>query len=76
MYSINLEPQNIPKPKMIRSLSCNNVIETIPAIVELCRSRYKMVEPVAVYMGEGVYHVFELLSPFKYVRVCIIKDAN
>ena len=76
MYSINIEPQHTRQPPIRRKLSTNLPIELIPVIVEMCRSEYKMVIPVALYMGNNSYRIFDICKPSVYVNVHFIKDAN
>jgi len=76
MYSINIEPEHTSQPSIKRKLCTNREIELIPTVVEMCRQQYKFVEPVAIYMGNHTYHIFDLLNPFDYVKVSFIKDAN
>jgi len=76
MYSIKVQPMGESEPVIDRSLSSNNAIETIPIVVEICRAEINMTNPVALYMGDNVYRIFDLDFPCSYVKVSIIKNAN
>jgi len=76
MYSITVEPSDEHKPVINRSLSSNNAIELLPVIVEICRSEFVMVNPVALWMGDNVYRIFDIDNPSEYAEVSIIKDCN
>jgi len=76
MYSINLEPSDEQFPVIDRSMSSNTANQLIPVIVEICRTKYSMANPVALFIEDGVYRVFDLDNPSTYAKISIIKDAN
>lgn len=76
MYSIKVESPDESKPVIDRSMSSNNVMETIPIIVEICKAEFDMPNPVALYMGNNVYRIFDVKNPSVYVQVSIIRNAN
>jgi len=76
MYSIKVEPPNAYLKVIDRSMSSNAAVETIPIIIEICRAEFNMVIPVALYMGDNVYRIFDIENPSVYVKVSIVKDAN
>lgn len=76
MYSLNLEPPDENEPVIDRSLSSNKCIELFPTIVEICRSKFKMNNPVVIYVGDNLYHVFDLYNPDKYAILSLIKHEN
>jgi len=76
MYSINIQSSNDCKPVFNRSLSSNTAIETLPIIVEICRSEFNMANPVALFMGDNVYRIFDLNNPSVYAMVSVIRNAN
>lgn len=76
MYSLVVEPQDEHKPVIDRSMSSNAALETIPIVIEICKAEFNMVNPVALYMGDDVYRIFDIDNPSIYAKVSIIKDAN
>lgn len=76
MYSIKVEPPDEHFPVIDRCMSSNTAVETIPIVVEICRAELSMANPVAVYMGDNVYHIFDIENPLIYAKVSIIKNAN
>lgn len=76
MYSIKVEPPDESKPVIDRSMSSNNAIETIPVVIEICKAEFSMVNPVALYMGDDVYRIFDIENPSVYAQVSIIRDYN
>jgi len=76
MYSLNIEPQHTSQPVIKRRLSTNHAIELLPVVVEMCRSQFNMIEPVAISMGGDVFRVFDIYNPDVYVNVHFIEDAN
>jgi hypothetical protein len=76
MYSINVESSDESKPVIDRSMSSNSPIELLPVIIEICRSEFSMINPVAMYMGDNVYRIFDVNNPSVYAQVSIIKNAN
>lgn len=76
MYSIKVESQDVHRPAIDRSMSSNAAIELIPVMVEICKAEFNMVNPVALYMGDNVYRIFDIDNPSIYAKVSIVKDAN
>lgn len=76
MYSIKVESPDGSKPVIDRSLSSNAAIETIPIVVEICKAEFNMANPVALYMGDDVYRIFDIDNPTIYAQVSIIRDYN
>jgi len=76
MYSIKVEPPDDTQPVIDRSMSSNAAIELIPVIVKICMAELDMKDPVALYMGNNVYHIFDIDNPLVYAKVSVIKDAN
>lgn len=76
MYSIKVEPSDESKPVVDRCMSSNAAIETIPIVIEICRAEFNMNNPVALYMGDNVYRIFDIENPSVYAQVSIIKDCN
>jgi len=76
MYSIKVQPPNASYPAIDRSMSSNNVPELIPVLVSICKAELDVKEPIAVYMGDNIYHIFDIDNPLVYAKVSVIKDAN
>ena len=76
MYSFKVEPPDAHKPVIDRSMSSNNAIELKPVLIAICKAEFAMVNPVALYMGDNVYRIFDINDPHRYAKVSIIKDAN
>ena len=76
MYSIKVEPQDESQRVINRSMSSNNVIELIPTVIEICKAEYAMVNPVALYMRDNIYRIFDIDTPWLYAKVTITKDGN
>ena len=76
MYSINVESQDAHRPVINRCMSANKAIEMLPIVIEICRAEFDIVNPVALYMGDGVYRVFDIENPSEYAEITIIKDCN
>lgn len=76
MYAIKIEPPDERSPVIERSMSSNKDVELIPTAIEICKAEFAMVNPVALYMGHGVYRVFDIDNPYSYAEVCIYEDAN
>jgi len=75
MYAIKVESPDKHVPVMHRVMSSNNVPELLPVFVEVCRSKFNMVYPVALYMGHNVYRIFDIANPAAYVKVSIVTDC-
>jgi len=76
MYSFKVKTQDETQPVIDRSMSSNNAIELKPVLIEICKTEFNMVNPVALYMGDNVYRIFDINNPHRYAKVSIIKDAN
>ena len=76
MYSIKVETPNESKQVIDRSMSSNAAIELIPVMVSICKAEFNMVNPVALYMGDNVYRIFDINNPSVYAKVSIVKEAN
>ena len=76
MYSFKVESQDEHKPVIERSMSSNSAIELKPVLVAICKAEFGMVDPIALYMGDNVYRIFDIDKPHKYAEVSIIKDTN
>jgi len=66
MYSINVVPPDEHSPVINRKMVADSAIQLLPVIVEICKVRYNYDNPVAVYMGNGAYHIFDLNNPEKH----------
>ena len=76
MYSIKVESPDEHYPVIKRSLVADAAIQLIPIIVEISRAEFNFINPVAVYMGNGMYHIFDLCNPDRQAIVTNIKDGN
>jgi len=76
MYSIKVESSDEAKSVIERVMSSNDGLEMLPVVIELCKSKYNMVFPVVLYMGNGTYRIFDIHNPSKYAEVSIDKNAN
>jgi len=76
MYAVTLESSD-EKPIVInRSMVSNNAVEILPVVVQICRAEFQMVNPISLYMGHGVYRIFDIDNPHVYAKVSIIRDCN
>ncbi|MBA7524141.1 hypothetical protein ES705_16278 [subsurface metagenome] len=76
MYSIKVEPSNRAKSVIERVMSSNDGLELLPVVIELCKSKYNMIFPVVLYMGNGIYRIFDIHNPAVYAEVSIDKESN
>lgn len=76
MYSIRVEPLDKRSLVIDRRMSSNTALEMIPTVMEICRRKFGMVAPVALPMGNDVYRIFDIDTPYLYAKVTITKDAN
>ena len=76
MYSFKVEPQHTRQPAIRRSMVSDNAIELIPVIIEICRTEFSFVNPVALYMGDGKYRLFDLDNPIKCATVQLYDDTS
>ena len=76
MYAINIKALDENEPVIDRSMSSNNVSELIPVVIQICKARFAMRDPVALYMGHNVYRIFDIDNPREYAKISIIKNAN
>ena len=71
MYSFKVEPSDVRKPVIERTMSSNKAIELIPVLIQIAKHEYKFVNPVAVYMGKGKFLIADLSNPNLYAIVDI-----
>ena len=71
MYSIKVEPPDDSKPVIKRKMVADAAIELIPVIVDICKAEYNYINPVAIYMGECKYHIFDLSNPSLHATVTL-----
>lgn len=71
MYSINVEPPEAHFPVIKREMVADAAIQLIPVIVEICKAEFKFINPVAMYMGNGKYQIFDLCNPVRQAVVTI-----
>jgi len=76
MYSLIVQPPDENKPVIDRSLSSNKAIELLPLMVEICRAEFAMENPVAIYVGDNIYHVFDLNNPHVYAKISVLNNQN
>jgi len=76
MYSIKVEVPDENNPVIDRSMSSNKVSELIPTAIELCKAKFAMVNPIALYMGHNVWRIFDVDKPRDYVKLSIIKIGD
>lgn len=69
MYSLNVVPPDESKPVIRRKMSANDPIELLPVVVGICKAEYGWANPVAIYTGGNIYHVFDMLDPAIYATV-------
>jgi len=71
MYSINVEPPDAHSPVIKRTMVADAAIQLIPVIIEICKTEYNYINPVAVYLGNGKYHIFDLDNPSVHATVTL-----
>ena len=71
MYSIKVEPPDDSKPVVNRKMVADAAIQLLPVIVDICKAEYKFINPVAVYLGDGKYYIFDLCNPAIHATVTI-----
>ena len=76
MYSIKVEPPDAHFPVIKRKMCANKSIELIPVIVAICETEFHWLNAVALYMGEGVYRIFDLDHPKQYAQVTLLEDLS
>ena len=76
MYTIKVIPTDKTKPVIDRSVCSNNAAETIPIVLEICRSAYNMPNPIAICMDTNVYHIFDIDNQDDYIKVSILDNSN
>lgn len=76
MYSIKVELLDETHSVIERCMSSNNAVELLPVLLEICRAKYKMVNPVALYMGDNVYRIIDIGKPYYSAMVHIVKHTN
>lgn len=76
MYSFNIQSQDDEKPVINRSMSANKASDLIPVVIAICEAEFHWLNAVALYMGEGVYRIFDLDHPQQYAQVTILDKSN
>jgi len=75
MYSFMIESQLTRQPDIKRRMVADNVWQLIPVIIAMCQTEFNFVNPVALYMGDGRYRLFDLENPTDHAIVKIYDDT-
>ena len=76
MYTITVGTPGGDGPLIERQLSSDTEREIIPVLKEICVTEFDMITPIALYMGDHVYRIFELARPWCYSVATIVKEPD